>query len=49
MVAWARARREGCGSWPPRPQAGTQAPLKHAGERFTTTEDRLGELQALLR
>jgi hypothetical protein len=32
----------------PQPQAGTQAALKHAGERFTTTEDRLGEFQALL-
>ncbi len=48
MAAWARARREGCGSSRTQPQAGTQAALKHAGERLTTTEDRLGELQALL-
>lgn len=48
MVARARARREGCGSWRT-PAAGWNAgPLKHAGERFTTTEDRLGELRALL-
>jgi hypothetical protein len=48
MVAWARARREGCGSWRI-PAAGWNAGRpEDARERSSTTEERLGDPQGLL-
>ena len=47
MAAWAAQGVRGAAAGGPQPQAGTQAALKHAGERFTT-EDAWGNSRPCL-